>query len=223
MSRRCSVHGLMASEDGRCVICRRGDETAERGDSPTSVTSLLWTAVAGFLCLALVIGYWKYSDKQEAKRAEVPVVADQGQAPAPVQTQVAPPVEGTRTEPGGAILGEPEENPTAQPMVDATGAPSQALEVAKRAVPIKLYSTSWCPHCKRARTFLTQQGYTFEDHDVEASETDKALLRSMNPSGSVPTFDLGGHVLVGFDPQTFDTQMTRIAEAQLKKADAPRR
>lgn len=212
----------MAAEDGRCVICRRGDEAAERGDSPTSVTSLLWTAVAGFLCLAIVVGYWKYSAKKDDRPTE-PVRADvpAAQAPDPGEVQRPKAVEAQKPEVGGAILDDTP--PPPPPSAEDPAAADKALDAAKKAVPIRLYSTSWCPHCKRARAFLTREGYAFEDHDIEASETDKALLRSINPAGGVPTFDVAGHVIVGFDPASFDAQLTQIARARLAKAEETKR
>jgi hypothetical protein len=46
--------------------------------------------------------------------------------------------------------------------------------------------------------------YTLRELDVEASATDKVLLQSVNPSGTVPTFDVAGRVLVGYDVNILD-------------------
>ncbi len=73
------------------------------------------------------------------------------------------------------------------------------LPMAKQP-KIKIYSTSWCPHCKAAKEFMTAKGIEYENIDVT---TDEKLQREMiKKSGQmgVPVFDIEGKVIVGFDP-----------------------
>jgi glutaredoxin len=69
---------------------------------------------------------------------------------------------------------------------------------------IRVYGTSWCPHCKRAKAWLDQHGYAYQDLDVEARPESGRVLRSLNPRGSVPTIDVDGEVLLGFSPEGLD-------------------
>jgi hypothetical protein len=48
---------------------------------------------------------------------------------------------------------------------------------------------------------------------VGASETDLVLLKSLNPTGSVPTFDIAGQVQVGYDRDA----LAAAVEAEAKK------
>jgi glutaredoxin 3 len=33
--------------------------------------------------------------------------------------------------------------------------------------PITMYSTAWCPDCRRAKTFLKERGVAFEEVNIE--------------------------------------------------------
>ena len=71
---------------------------------------------------------------------------------------------------------------------------------------IIMYSTSWCGVCKKARSFMKNEGLAFIEKDIEA---DKAAARELQekcerarvPMGGVPVIDVGGALMRGFDPQ----------------------
>jgi glutaredoxin len=59
--------------------------------------------------------------------------------------------------------------------------------------PITIYSTTWCPDCRRAKSFLKERGVQFREVDIEADPTGEAIvLRANNGKRKVPTFDVGG-------------------------------
>jgi mycoredoxin len=62
-------------------------------------------------------------------------------------------------------------------------------------VPIRMYATSWCPDCRRAREFLRERQLPFEEIDIEAHPEGAEFVRHAN-SGKrkVPTFEVGGRV-----------------------------
>lgn len=88
----------------------------------------------------------------------------------------------------------PPPRPTAQP-----GPPDVATTTAApRLVHVIVYSTSWCPACRAAKTWLQQNRVSYEDRDIEANRSYAAQMRSLNPRGSIPTIDVEGDVNVGF-------------------------
>ncbi len=53
---------------------------------------------------------------------------------------------------------------------------------------IKMYGTSWCPDCARAKQFLTEQGVSFEWIDIEKDKKAQAYVEEVNNGNrSVPT------------------------------------
>ena len=64
---------------------------------------------------------------------------------------------------------------------------------------VKVYSTSTCPHCIRAKQFLNDNHIIFENFDVASDE--KAADEMIAKSGQmgVPVLDIDGEIIVGFD------------------------
>jgi glutaredoxin len=68
------------------------------------------------------------------------------------------------------------------------------------AVTVTMYSTRWCKYCKAARGYMQDSQIPFVERDIEQDPSAAAESRRLNPRGSVPTLEVGGRVLVGFDP-----------------------
>ncbi|MDP8229690.1 MAG: glutaredoxin domain-containing protein [Candidatus Gorgyraea atricola] len=66
---------------------------------------------------------------------------------------------------------------------------------------VKVYSTSTCPYCHRAKDFLKEKNIAFEDIDVGADPD--AGKKMMDKSGQVgvPVLDIDGQIIVGFDKE----------------------
>lgn len=80
-------------------------------------------------------------------------------------------------------------------------------QLAQHAAPtssyprIVLYSTSWCPHCRAAKEYLTKKDIPFIDRDVEADPEAMELLTGKYKSQGVPVIVIGddAEVIKGFD------------------------
>jgi glutathione S-transferase len=59
---------------------------------------------------------------------------------------------------------------------------------------------------------MKTQGIPFEERDVETSATYAREMRAINPRGGVPTFQIDGQVLVGFDARQVTATTEREAE-----------
>lgn len=88
----------------------------------------------------------------------------------------------------------------------ATTAPPEA-----RARVI-IYGASWCGPCHQAAAHLRARGIPFVEKDIEADrdasrEMQAKLSKSGQHGGSIPVLDVGGRILVGFDPRAVDAAL----------------
>lgn len=72
------------------------------------------------------------------------------------------------------------------------------LADASRVVSIEMYSATWCPSCGRAKAWMREQNIAFHEIDVDQRAGAMAQLQMLNPRRTLPTFDIDGEVLVGF-------------------------
>ena len=95
----------------------------------------------------------------------------------------------------------------------------EAQEVAhlRERVDVIVYYTSWCPACRKLRGYLAQRGIRSTEYDIENDAAAKTRQRALNPRGSIPTVDIEGQVLVGFDPQRIEAAIDRAARARLQR------
>jgi glutaredoxin len=58
--------------------------------------------------------------------------------------------------------------------------------------PITIYSTGWCPDCRRAKSFLQQRGVKFEEVNIENDpDAERLVLLANNGRRRVPTVKVG--------------------------------
>jgi glutaredoxin 3 len=66
---------------------------------------------------------------------------------------------------------------------------------------VKVYSTSTCPYCIRAKQFLKDNNISFEDVDVSTNEPEAELMVEKSGQMGVPVLDIDGEIIVGFDKE----------------------
>ena len=95
----------------------------------------------------------------------------------------------------------------------APNGPAEAPSAGEGAqiAPVAMYMTEWCPVCRQARKWLDERGYDFVEHDVERDPRAAVFFVAVNPRGSVPTFDVGGQILIGFDPERLGDAREAVA------------
>jgi glutaredoxin len=70
--------------------------------------------------------------------------------------------------------------------------------------PLTVYSTTWCPDCRRAKSFLKERGIAFREVDIETDPTGEAIvLKANNGKSKVPTFEIGNRY---FSSSPFDAE-----------------
>jgi glutaredoxin len=79
-----------------------------------------------------------------------------------------------------------------------------AVDTAKpRSSAVTMFSTSWCPHCKRAKAYFAQKGVSYREVDIEASDAGRREFAGYGGSG-VPLIIVGGQRMRGFDAGAMD-------------------
>jgi glutaredoxin 3 len=82
---------------------------------------------------------------------------------------------------------------------------------ARNGIVVVMYSTSWCPSCVAARSYMDSHDIAYVDHDIDQSDSARTIMRRLNPRGSVPTIDIDGDVVVGFGPSQIESALDRAA------------
>ena len=69
---------------------------------------------------------------------------------------------------------------------------------------VVIYSTPTCPHCKRAKEYLSRKGISYQEYNV-AVDRDKAK-EMIQKSGqmSVPVIIVDSEIVVGFNQTLLD-------------------
>lgn len=224
----CAAHGLATGPDGRCVICRRNRRASgsDGGRGALKALALLAAAVVG----AVALKYARPAASSEAAAsAEPPNGAAVGADDAPRSPraeiggprgpdQTRPRRDAPREAPGRLEAPSPSAAPSSPgPSPEDARARAAELAAAMERVPIRMFTTAWCPACRQARAHLVEKRISFVEIDVEASPAARREHRTRNPRGSVPTLDVDGEVLVGFAPSQLQAAMRRAAERRLDR------
>jgi glutaredoxin len=93
-----------------------------------------------------------------------------------------------------------------------------SLAAASHLVSIEMYSAAWCAACSRAKEWMRGQGITYHEVDVDRRAGALAQLQMLNPRSSLPTFDVDGQIIVGFEEtrlrNAIDDAARRVARAE---------
>ncbi len=200
---RCTKHGLAAATDGMCVICRR-----ER--APHQAANLRWLGwiVSGIVVSLVVFSLVRLGVRSlEAARPEPPPRTDPALVARPVWTTAPTALPPT---------------PARTTAFDATTAfaiddPARLDEERKR-VSITVYSTTWCPHCREAKSWLKEHDQPYFERDIEQDPSANATMRELNPHGGVPTIHVDSEVIVGFSDKGLARAIDNAAKRRIASA-----
>ena len=57
---------------------------------------------------------------------------------------------------------------------------------------ITMYTTAWCPDCRRAKSFMKERGVVFQEVDIEQDPTgEEIVMKANNGKRKVPTLRVG--------------------------------
>ncbi|GAC1622749.1 MAG: glutaredoxin family protein [Candidatus Acidiferrum sp.] len=76
--------------------------------------------------------------------------------------------------------------------------------------PITMYSTAWCPDCRRAKSFLKERGVEFREVNIEEDAAAEAIvIQANNGKRKVPTMKVGERFFAcsPFNPERLATEL----------------
>ena len=89
-------------------------------------------------------------------------------------------------------------------------APNRKKEELKPAVERKtkpdvvLYTTSWCPYCRKARDYLRSRGIDFIEYDIEKDKEAAIRKKQLDKRGGVPFAIINGRSISGFSAPAYE-------------------
>jgi glutaredoxin len=58
---------------------------------------------------------------------------------------------------------------------------------------VTMYTTAWCPDCRRVKLFLKERGVEFREVNIEEDRSaEEIVLKANNGRRKIPTLELGG-------------------------------
>ena len=74
---------------------------------------------------------------------------------------------------------------------------------------IKIYSTSWCPACIKAKKFFDMKGWEYTEINVADAHEDREEVLKVSGQRTVPVIDIDGAIIVGFDKSAIENAMNK--------------
>jgi glutaredoxin len=76
--------------------------------------------------------------------------------------------------------------------------------------PVTMYTTQWCPDCRRAKSFLKERGVAFREVNIDEDESaEEIVIRANDGKRKVPTLEAGGRFFAcsPFDPNQLAAEL----------------
>ena len=74
---------------------------------------------------------------------------------------------------------------------------------------IKIYSTSWCPACIKAKKFFDMKGWEYTEINVADAHEDREEVMKVSGQRTVPVIDIDGAIIVGLDKSAIENAMNK--------------
>lgn len=92
--------------------------------------------------------------------------------------------------------------------------PSLATEPAEkpksiRSADVVIYTTSWCPYCRKAKEYLRAKGISFTEYDIEKDKEAAERKRQLDKRGGVPFAIINGQPISGFSEGAYESALNK--------------
>lgn len=75
---------------------------------------------------------------------------------------------------------------------------------------VVVYSTQWCPYCKKARAYLTENNIPFVERDIEQGDANIDALYSSIGAQGIPQIVVGNKIITGFNLTILKPELERL-------------
>ncbi len=94
---------------------------------------------------------------------------------------------------------------------------AEQLDAARRQLKVVLYTSERCTRCAEARTHLVAQGIRPIERDVDKDPRARARHHALSRKGGLPTIEVDGKVLVGFQEDKLQKAIERAASLRVQR------
>lgn len=74
---------------------------------------------------------------------------------------------------------------------------------------VELYTTSWCPWCKKARAFFQSNGVPFIEYDIEKDQDAARRKEQLDRNKGVPFAVINGTGINGYNEKAYNRALNR--------------
>lgn len=74
---------------------------------------------------------------------------------------------------------------------------------------IKIYSTSWCPACVKAKRFFEMKGWEYNEINVADKHEDREEVFRVSGQRTVPVIQVSDEIIVGFNKKEIEAAVTK--------------
>lgn len=86
------------------------------------------------------------------------------------------------------------------------GQPQYKDRPAKRA-KVEIYTTAWCPYCRKTEAFFRANGIDFINYDIEKDKAAARRMAQLDSRKGVPLVVINGQVIHGYSEHLFRTAL----------------
>ncbi|MDQ5985086.1 MAG: hypothetical protein CSYNP_00790 [Syntrophus sp. SKADARSKE-3] len=97
----------------------------------------------------------------------------------------------------------PATNETRQKETKTASSRNQDIKPSKSNEVI-LYTTSWCPYCKKAKEFFNNRNIYFTEYDIEKDREAAERKKQLDSRGGVPFAIINGQQIHGYSPNAYE-------------------
>lgn len=74
---------------------------------------------------------------------------------------------------------------------------------------IKVYTTSTCPWCTKAKEYLKSLNIDFQELNVQSDMEARTEMLKKTKQGHVPVIDINGEIIIGFKQEEIDMALNK--------------
>lgn len=74
---------------------------------------------------------------------------------------------------------------------------------------IKIYSTSWCPSCVKAKRFFEMKGWKYNEINVADKHEDREEVFRVSGQRTVPVIQVSDEIIVGFNKKEIEAAVIK--------------